>query len=101
MAALLMVPPVIVSVPGMSSSTSERKVGTAAAPLPGPAHTRFAPCVLKVPVNVPVVVTGEPDIVNTLAGKSSPTEATTLPPVNATRIGLPLVEGAVAAEFPR
>jgi hypothetical protein len=41
----------------MSAVTSARNVGFAAAPVAGPASTRFALCVSSVAVTVPVTVT--------------------------------------------
>jgi hypothetical protein len=44
---------------GRSAATNALKVGWAAAPVVGPAKTRFAVSVLSVNVRVPLVVTGE------------------------------------------
>lgn len=52
-----------------------RKVGAAAAPLLGPANKVLTDCVVKVPVSVPVVVTGEPDT-DMMDGSASATEVT-------------------------
>lgn len=45
----------------MSAVVNARKVGVAAAPLLGPANKVFTACVVSAPVNVPLLVTGEPD----------------------------------------
>src|SRR5438874_271513 len=44
---------------GTSVELSTRSVGTAAAPVDGPAKNKLAACVFKDAVNVPLVVTGE------------------------------------------
>jgi hypothetical protein len=55
---------VTVPVPGGKSAvTNERNDGCAALPVDGPANTLFADWVFKLNVNVPVVVTGDPEIV--------------------------------------
>jgi hypothetical protein len=59
----------------MSADTKDLNVGVAATPEDGPANTKLAFCVLNVPVNVPLVVTGEPDTVN-IDGKDNATEVT-------------------------
>ena len=59
----------------MSAATSERKAGTAGTPVEGPANTRLADWVLRVPVRVPADVTGLPDTLNIL-GSARPTEVT-------------------------
>src|SRR5205823_6759635 len=61
---------------GRSAATNARNVGTAAAPDDGPAKTVLAVCVVNVPVNVPIEVTGDPLILNTDAGRESPTLVT-------------------------
>src|SRR5574337_1510372 len=50
--------------PGRSPSTSARKVGCAAPPDVGPAHTVLAVSVALPIASVPALVTGEPEIVN-------------------------------------
>jgi hypothetical protein len=45
----------------------------AAEPVVGPAHTKLAVCVAKVPVNVPVPVTGLPETVRMDDGRARPT----------------------------
>lgn len=60
---------------GTSLAAIFLNVGTAAAPLIGPAKNKFADCVVKFAVNVPDDVTGEPDTLN-IAGKDSPTDVT-------------------------
>jgi hypothetical protein len=45
---------------GISAAVRARNVGVAAPPEDGPANTVFALWVVKVPVKVPVVVTGDP-----------------------------------------
>ena len=64
---------------GMSAATSARNVGAAAAPVVGPAQTRFAACVASVTASVPVVVTGEPPT-EKIAGMDNATEVTVPPP---------------------
>lgn len=54
------------------------KVGTAV-PEVGPANTVWLDCVLREPDKVPLDVIGEPDTVNTLAGRARPTEITPEP----------------------
>ena len=61
---------------GRSAATNERNVGTADAPLTGPAKTVLAVCVVNDPVNVPEPVTGEPVTLNTDTGSASPTLVT-------------------------
>ncbi len=58
-----------------SAATSERNVGAASAPVAGPDQTRFLACVAKVPVSVPVDVTGEPVTVK-IPGSASATLCT-------------------------
>lgn len=65
---------------GRSAVTSDRKVGVAAAPEDGPANTVLALCVWRVPVSVPLVVTGVPETAKTLLGKFRPT-LVTVPPL--------------------
>jgi len=60
---------------GMSAVVKALKVGVAAAPLLGPAKTEFTACVVNVPVNVPLLVTGEPDTV-IIEGNAKATEVT-------------------------
>ena len=64
---------------GMSAATSERKVGAVAAPVDGPANTKLADCVVRVPVRVPDAVTGLPDTLKML-GRANPT-LVTVPPL--------------------
>jgi len=64
----------------MSAVAKARKVGVAAAPLLGPAKRVFTDCVVSVPVNTPLVVTGEPDT-DMIVGKSNPTEVTVPDPL--------------------
>jgi hypothetical protein len=55
------------------------KVGVAGPPEEGPAKKVCAAWLLKLPVNVPTPLTGEPLTVKTLPGRESPT-LTTVPP---------------------
>src|SRR5262245_58529895 len=82
---VVMVPPVIgddvatlVTVPvpaGRSAVTRDRKLGCAAPPDVGPAHTVFALCVVLLIASVPLVVIGEPETENS-AGTVWPTLVT-------------------------
>ena len=66
----------LVSVPGMSAATRERKVGVAEDdPVLGPARTVFAPSEFMVTASVPDVVTGLPDTLKML-GMVKPTLVT-------------------------
>jgi len=60
---------------GKSAGANERNVGAAALPDDGPANTKFAASVANAKVNVPLVVTGEPDTVK-IPGADSPTLVT-------------------------
>jgi hypothetical protein len=79
--------PTLVTVPdpapvvGMSTFASARKVGAAAAPEAGPAHTVFADSLAFTKVKVPLLVTGDPETVNS-GGAAKPTLVTV--PVPAT-----------------
>lgn len=64
---------------GKSAITNALKVGTAAPPVVGPAYTKLADCELDVNVNVPVVVTGEPETLK-MDGADNPTLVTVPPP---------------------
>ena len=75
---------------GMSAATKARNVGVAAAPVVGPAHTRFAACVARVTANVPVLVTGEPPT-EKIAGIVRATEETVPPPPPDTVAGVHVV----------
>ena len=59
----------------MSAVVSARKVGAAADPLDGPAKMELTACVVKVPVNVPLPVTGEPETVM-IEGSAKATDVT-------------------------
>ena len=66
---------------GKSAATMLLNVGAAALPLVGPANTLLAFWVFQEPVKVPLVVTGLPEIVNSLVGKDNSTDVTVpLPP---------------------
>ena len=59
----------------MSAVVNALKVGAAAAPLDGPAKIAFAAWVVSVPVNVPLLVTGELVTV-IIEGNDNPTDVT-------------------------
>lgn len=59
----------------MSAVVNDRKVGAEADPLEGPAKIEFTACVVKVPVNVPLVVTGEL-VTAIIDGNDNPTDVT-------------------------
>jgi hypothetical protein len=61
--------------PAISAATNALKVGMAGEPVVGPAKTKFAVCVLRVPVKVPLVVTGLPLTVK-MEGNARATEVT-------------------------
>lgn len=64
---------------GMSATTRVLNVGVAAGPLEGPANTALAGSVVKVPVRVPLLVTGLPVTVK-MDGNDRPTLVTVPPP---------------------
>jgi hypothetical protein len=67
---------------GMSPATNARNVGVAAAPVVGPAKTKFAFWLLRVIPKVPLVVIGAPLPVK-MAGSDKPTDVTVpVPGVN-------------------
>ena len=59
----------------MSVVVNALKVGAAAEPLDGPAKIEFTACVVNVPVNVPLLVTGEL-VTAMIDGKDNPTDVT-------------------------
>lgn len=59
----------------MSAVVNALKVGAAAAPLLGPAKMAFTVWVVNVPVNVPLLVTGE-FVTAIIDGSASPTDVT-------------------------
>jgi hypothetical protein len=65
----------------MSSGVMTSNVGTAGEPVAGPRKNVFASCVEKVPVSVPVPVTGTPGALKTEPGKDNPTLVTVPMPV--------------------
>lgn len=65
---------------GMSADTSERNVGVAAAPLPGPAYTRFAACVGIVNARFGVLVGFVTAVVNSGDEVPDTLNEDTLPP---------------------
>lgn len=67
---------------GRSAPTNERNVGVAATPVVGPAQIRLADWVFRVPVNVPVLVTGLFVTVK-IPGRERPTLETVPPPAAA------------------
>ena len=59
----------------MSAVVKDLKVGAAAAPLLGPAKIELTAWVVSVPVNVPLVVTGE-FVTAIIDGNDNPTDVT-------------------------
>ena len=84
----------------MSAVVNARKVGAAAAPLLGPANKVLTDCVVSVPVNVPLLVTGEPDT-DMMEGSAKATEVTydsagMSAVVNARKVGTPAAPSGAA-----
>ncbi len=81
-AAKLWTPPrVLAEGLGRSAPTRDRNVGAEAAPVDGPAHIRFADCVFRVAVRVPVLTTGLFVMVK-IPGIERPTLDTVPPPAD-------------------
>jgi len=78
---------VLALIDGKSARTRARKVGVPDEPF-GDANVRFWLCDASDPVNVPDVVTGDPDIVN-MFGRAKPTDVTVPVPETVAHDGTP------------
>jgi hypothetical protein len=83
---------------GMSAVAKERNEGIPALPF-GEAKTRLALWLFRVPVSVPLLVTGLFDTVNTEVGRESPTELT-VPATPPSPTSPELVQATICPEVP-